>query len=111
MALTGEMIDAREALACGLVARVVPDGDLQGAARAVAEKIAANPPHAVRMTKRLLREGQTSSLESVLRNVSCNAGSGPRNRGPRWAVQAFLDRRDPTFKLKFLPASRDKFHV
>ncbi len=98
MALTGEMIDAREALACGLVSRVVPDGDLQGAARAVAEKIAANPPHAVRMTKRLLREGQMSSLASVLEMSAAMQALAHATADHEEAVQAFLDRREPIFK-------------
>ncbi len=66
MAFTGDMIDAREALACGLVSRVVPDADLLAAARAVADKIAANPSHAVRMTKRLLMEGRNVRMDTLL---------------------------------------------
>jgi enoyl-CoA hydratase/carnithine racemase len=50
MAFTGDMVKSAEALACGLVSKVVPDGELMTAARALAERIAANPPHAVRMT-------------------------------------------------------------
>src|SRR3546814_14457204 len=53
LALTGETIDAQEALRIGLVSEVVPDDDLLAAARAVADKIAANTPHAPRMPKRL----------------------------------------------------------
>ena len=56
MSLTGDMIDATEALACGLVSKVVPDAELLDAARAQARRIAANPPFAVRMTKRLDRK-------------------------------------------------------
>src|SRR6185312_13722125 len=52
MAFTGDMLNAAEALACGLVSQVVPDPELMQAAKAVAERIAANPPHAVRATKR-----------------------------------------------------------
>src|SRR3954469_23603759 len=46
MTFTGDMVDAKEALACGLVSRVVPDAELLSAARALAERIAVNPPHA-----------------------------------------------------------------
>ncbi|MBV9776500.1 MAG: enoyl-CoA hydratase/isomerase family protein, partial [Acetobacteraceae bacterium] len=66
MAFTGEIIDAREALACGLVSRVVPDGELLGAARGLAERISANPSHAVRMTKRLLMEGRNTRMDTLL---------------------------------------------
>ena len=66
LAFTGDTIDANEALACGLVSKVVPDKDLLTEARALARKIAANPPYAVRMTKRLMREARHSRLEPIL---------------------------------------------
>ncbi len=66
MAFTGDVIDAREALDAGLVSRVVAAAQLMPAARQLAERIAANPPHALRMTKRLLREGQHVRLDTLL---------------------------------------------
>ena len=66
MALTGEMIDAETAQDYGLVSRVVPDAELMEAARATAAKIAANPRHAVRMTRRLLRSAYNRDLEVTL---------------------------------------------
>lgn len=66
MALTGETIDAATALSYDLVTHVVPDDQLLAAAHRIADKIAANPPHAIRMTKRLLREAQTASLPAIL---------------------------------------------
>jgi enoyl-CoA hydratase/carnithine racemase len=66
LALTGDAIGAAEALSIGLVSRVVPDADLATAAHALALRIAANPPHAVRMTRRLLRESTTQRLDQFL---------------------------------------------
>ena len=66
MALTGDRVDARTALEWGLVSRVVPAEALLEEARSLAARIAANPPYAVRMAKKLLREAQHQSLESVL---------------------------------------------
>ena len=66
MTFTGDSIDAHEALACGLVSRVVEPDVLMDEARALARRIAANPGHALRMAKRLLRQGQQASLETVL---------------------------------------------
>ena len=66
LTFTGEAIDAQAALACGLVSQVVPDEHLMRHALALAHRIAANPPHALRMAKRLLRESQLARLETVL---------------------------------------------
>ncbi|MDF1856275.1 enoyl-CoA hydratase-related protein [Pseudooceanicola sp.] len=60
------MIDAETAKDYGLVSRVVPDKDLMEAARAVAGRIAANPRHAVRMTRRLLRQAYNRALSVTL---------------------------------------------
>lgn len=66
MAFTGDRIDAREALACGLVSRVVPDAQLMPAALALAQRIAVNSNDAVRMSKRLLMRGRELRLAEVL---------------------------------------------
>ena len=66
MAFTGDPVSAAEALACGLVSRVVPDADLLPAAHALAARIAVNSGLAVRMTKRLLVRGRDSRLDEVL---------------------------------------------
>ena len=66
LTFTGDMIDAAEALACGLVSKVVPADDLMGEARALADRMAANPGNSLRMAKRLLREGQHMRLDTLL---------------------------------------------
>ncbi len=66
MTFTGDAIDAQEALACGLVSKVVPGAALMDETRALAARIAANPSHALRMAKRLLREGQHTRLDTLL---------------------------------------------
>ncbi|ORV49397.1 enoyl-CoA hydratase [Mycolicibacter engbaekii] len=66
MTLTGDRIDATTAHAWGLVSRVVPHEDLMSAAMELAERIVKNPPHALRMAKRLLQESRTGLLESTL---------------------------------------------
>jgi len=66
MTFTGETIDAQAAFACGLVSAVVPDASLMSHAFELAERIAVNPAHTLRMAKRLLRESQHSRLETVL---------------------------------------------
>ncbi|MEX3645575.1 crotonase/enoyl-CoA hydratase family protein [Mycolicibacterium porcinum] len=66
LTFTGERIDATTALEWGLVSRVVPHDALLSEARALADRIAVNPPHALRMAKRLLQESTTGTLESTL---------------------------------------------
>jgi enoyl-CoA hydratase/carnithine racemase len=66
MTFTGDRIDAATALDWGLVSRVVAHDDLLAQAHALAERIAKNPPHALRMAKRLLQESRRGSLESTL---------------------------------------------
>ncbi|MCM8731638.1 crotonase/enoyl-CoA hydratase family protein [Hephaestia sp. GCM10023244] len=97
LALTGEMLDATQALACGLVSRVVPDDALMAEARSIAAKIAANPPHAVRMTKRLLREGHRATLASILELSAAMQALGHATADHDEAVRAFIEKRAPTF--------------
>ncbi len=66
MMFTGVSIDARTALAWGLVSSVVPETELIPAAMTLARRIAANPSRTLRMAKRLIREGMTTRLETLL---------------------------------------------
>jgi len=97
MAFTGDPIDARTALEWGLVSRVVPAGELRDAANALAARIAANPPHALRMTKRLMREGLHSRLDSLLEMSAAFQGAAHHTADHDEAVAAILDKRTPTF--------------
>ncbi len=98
MAFTGEALNAAEALACGLVSQVVPDADLLTAANALAQRIAVNPGQALRMTKRLLREGQHARLESLLEMSAGFQALAHKTSQHREAVTAFMEKRAPVFK-------------
>lgn len=97
MAFTGEAISAAQALAWGLVSRVVAPEQLQAEALALAAKIAANPGVVMRMTKRLLREGEHSSLESLLEMSAGYQALAHKTADHREAVTAFVEKRKPTF--------------
>jgi len=93
MALTGDRVDAATAERWGLVNAVVEPEELAGAARALAERVAANPPAAVRMAKRLLRESQHQSLESLLELSSAMQALAHHTQDHRAALEAFGERR------------------
>jgi enoyl-CoA hydratase/carnithine racemase len=89
MAFTGSRVSAAEALACGLVSQVVPDAALRDAALALANRIAANPPHAVRMTKRMMRAARDASLEASLTLAAAMNALAHQTDEHRAALAAF----------------------
>lgn len=95
--LTGETIEAGRALELGLVSRVVPVGQHVDAAREFCENVAAQPPAAVRLTKRLLRD-DTAGLDS--RIASELDLFKQRLQSPEFveAVSAFMQKRPPNFE-------------
>ena len=97
MALTGDPVKAEEALACGLVSRVVPADRLMEEAMGIARRIAANPTHAVRMTKRLLWAGRSTRLDQSLEMAAAMQALAHATADHREAVAAFLGKRPPTF--------------
>lgn len=97
MTLTGDAIDSATALAYGLVSEVVPADGLLNAARAIAERIAANPGHALRLTKRLMREGQDMKLGPLLELSAAYQALAHHTADHDEAVDAFLSKRPPYF--------------
>jgi enoyl-CoA hydratase/carnithine racemase len=97
MAFTGDSVDATEALAIGLVSRVVPHDKLLVEANKLARRIAANPGHALRMTKRLLREGQHVRLDTLLELSAGFQALAHKTSQHEEAVNAFLEKRPAVF--------------
>lgn len=93
MALTGDRVTAEQAADWGLVNQVVEPEDLLDAARSLAARVAKNPPHAVRMAKRLLRESQHQSLESLLELSAAMQALAHHTEDHREALAAFGDKR------------------
>lgn len=100
MAFTGDAIDAATALEWGLVSQVTDPDALLSEARALADRVAANPPHVLRMTKKLLREGQHQSLESLLELSAAMQALAHHTDDHHEAVGAMLDKRTPNFTGK-----------
>lgn len=97
MTFTGEALDSSQALSAGLVSRVVADGELMNEARRLADKIAANPGHALRMSKRLMREGGHLRLDTLLELSASMQAIATKTRQHEEAVTAFIEKRPPKF--------------
>jgi enoyl-CoA hydratase/carnithine racemase len=97
MSFTGDALGAAEALQCGLVSRVVAHAELLPETRRLAARIAANPGPALRLTKRLLREGQQLGLDSLLDLSAAAQAIANKTAEHREAVTAFIEKRAPDF--------------
>ncbi len=97
MAFTGDTVSADEALRCGLVSAVVEPERLMEEAYALAKRIAANPGPALRLTKRLLREGQHARLDSLLELSAALQAIAHKTPEHAEAVSAFIEKRPPRF--------------
>lgn len=97
MAFTGEMLDAEQALAWNLVSRVVPHDTLMPTARDLAGRIAQHASHGLRLTKRLMREGIHSRLDTVLEMSAVFQAVSHKTPDHSEAVSAFIEKRAARF--------------
>ncbi len=93
----GGVVTAAEALACGLVSRVVADGALADSVRALAAAIAANSPSAVAESKRALRLGMRQTLPDALEHEATTQSILQLSEDHREGVRAFVEKREPIF--------------
>lgn len=98
MTLTGDTIDAAKALEYGLVSEVVAPDQVLPRAVEIARAIAANPGHATRMAKRLLREGQDMKLAPLLELSAAYQALAHHTHDHHEAVSAFAEKRDPVLR-------------
>jgi 2-(1,2-epoxy-1,2-dihydrophenyl)acetyl-CoA isomerase len=98
LALFADIIPAADALAIGLVNRVVPRGEIDAFVDDWARRLAAGPPLALASTKRLLNASFATSLEQA---VEAEALAQTANFGTAdtvEAIAAFVEKREPTFR-------------
>ncbi len=93
--MTGELITAEEALAIGLVNRVVPAAELETVTAALADTLAANAPLSLQATKQMVlrRRDQTAAVRDGARWYAEIFGSRDLQEG----IDAFFDKRRPVF--------------
>jgi enoyl-CoA hydratase len=98
--LTGEMITADEALRVGLVNRVVEPGELLATAEAIAKKIIANAPVAVKYALEAVEHGMEMPQEEGLHLEATLFGLCCATQDMREGTRAFLEKRPPKFEVR-----------
>jgi 2-(1,2-epoxy-1,2-dihydrophenyl)acetyl-CoA isomerase len=98
LAFTAEMMDARRAEQLGFVNAVVSADELDAAVAEVAQKIAAGPPIALSMTKRMLDHAATSSLAQSLEAEAMAQNVNLATSDLVEAFSAFAEKRPPVFE-------------
>ena len=97
MFFTGGVIDAQTAADWGLVSKVVAADCLMEEALALASRIAAMPPQALRLTKRMMRQAQTSSYDAALDLAASTQALLHLTEDHREGLDAAFEKRDPRF--------------
>ena len=97
MIFTGDSIDADTATRIGLISRAVEASELMGHALSLAHRIVTNPPRALRLSKRLLREGQQQRLSDVLELSAAFQALAHETADHAEALRAFFEKRSPQF--------------
>jgi enoyl-CoA hydratase len=95
---TGARLKADEALALGLVNRVVPAAELADAAHALAVQIAAKPPLAVRLAKQAIDKGQQTDLNTAMAFELYAAAILFDTEDRKEGMRAFVEKRAPVFR-------------
>src|SRR5580698_1883794 len=98
LCLTGEIIDAREALRIGLVQRVVPAAELMNEARRIATTIASKAPLAIAACKRTINNGAHLSIDDALELEALEFGTLVDTEDIKEGTRAFLEKRKPVWK-------------
>ncbi len=97
MLFTSRVLDARTAMEWGLVSRVVPADRLMDEALTVAGEVAAQAPHALRMTKALLRQGRDATFDQILEMTAAMQALAHLTDDHAEGAAAALEKRPPTF--------------
>ncbi|MEE8400306.1 MAG: enoyl-CoA hydratase [Desulfobacterales bacterium] len=97
---TGDMLDAHEALAIGLVTKVVPHDELDDATCELAEKLAKGPPLAIQASKRAIYDGLAMTLEETFSYIRPILDGLSETEDHKEGARAFVEKREPKFTGK-----------
>jgi enoyl-CoA hydratase/carnithine racemase len=98
LAFFADIISAKEAAELGLVNRVLPPGELDAFVNDWADRLAAGPPVALSLTKRLLTNSFNMSMDEALEAEGMAQSVNTATEDTAEAIRAFLEKRDPKFK-------------
>jgi enoyl-CoA hydratase/carnithine racemase len=94
---TGATIDADTAMSVGLINYIVEHEQLLAKANEIAVNIASKPPQALRMTKRLIRTGQHSTLVHIMEEAAAFQSLCHYTEDHMEALSAMFEKRQPKF--------------
>jgi enoyl-CoA hydratase/carnithine racemase len=100
MILTGEVVEAQEALRIGLVNKIVPPDKLTIAAMDMAKEMASKGPISLRYTKEAIYKGMDMTLEQGLRLEADLYLLIHTSKDRTEGIQAFREKRVPKFEGK-----------
>jgi len=98
LALFADIIDAAEADRIGLVNRVLPDGEIDEFVDNWAQRLAAGPPIALAMTKRMLDNAMSATFEQALDDEGASQTINFSTADTMEAMTAFVEKRSPRFE-------------
>ena len=98
LALTGRIVDAKEAAEIGLVTRVVEPDRVHEAAAALAEELASNPPVAMSYGRRLLAQLADMRYDDAVHHARTMRGVFMHGEEIGEGVSAFLEKRKPAWQ-------------
>ncbi len=100
MAFSGDPVKAEEALSMGLMSELVEPEQLLARAVELAQSIASNPPHAVRLTKQLMRGSEKASLDELLDKSAAFQAVCHAEPDHQEAVAAFFEKRAGNYRTE-----------
>ncbi|MBM4267675.1 MAG: hypothetical protein FJ144_13855 [Deltaproteobacteria bacterium] len=95
---TQQPLSAREALALGLVNRVLPDDEIRSGTLAFARQVSRNPGGALALSKMTVYHGAEQTLRDLLDLEALAQTVLSKSDDAREGVQAFVEKRKPRFK-------------
>jgi 2-(1,2-epoxy-1,2-dihydrophenyl)acetyl-CoA isomerase len=98
LALFGDFVSAQEAEKLGLVNRVVPDQELDKFVDDWAARLAAGPPIAMQMTKKMLSNAFSQSLSEALDAEAASQTVNFGTKDTQEGIMAFVQKRPPVFR-------------